>query len=176
MALEGWLRGLGLEQYEPAFRKNKIDGSVLPGLTNEDLKDLGVDLVGGRRRLLDAIAAPRATKAPPPEAAPDNSNGEGHRRVPPALGDVLRPRRLDRAIDPTRSGFTKSVSARSSSRDRRVIRGKHGRLGTARIGWSRVWSRRLSGLLHRQRGGRALPARLREALTRMTNCRTRSPP
>jgi hypothetical protein len=41
MDVGGWLRSLGLEQYEPAFRKNKIDGSVLPGLTNEDLKDLG---------------------------------------------------------------------------------------------------------------------------------------
>jgi class 3 adenylate cyclase len=70
MTLEGWLRSLGLEQYEPAFRKNKIDGSVLPGLTNEDLKDLGVDLVGDRRRLLDAIAALRAAKAAPPETAP----------------------------------------------------------------------------------------------------------
>src|ERR1700752_2837700 len=69
MTLEGWLRSLGLEQYEPAFRKNKIDGSVLTGLTNEDLKDLGVELVGDRRRLLDAIAALRAAKAPPPEAA-----------------------------------------------------------------------------------------------------------
>ena len=48
MDLEGWLRSLGLEQYEPAFRKNKIDGSVLPGLTNEDPKDLGVELVGDR--------------------------------------------------------------------------------------------------------------------------------
>src|ERR1700752_5496955 len=70
MTLEGWLRSLGLEQYEPAFRKNKIDGSVLPGLTNEDLKDLGVELVGDRRRLLDAITALRAAKAPPPEVAP----------------------------------------------------------------------------------------------------------
>ena len=70
MNLEGWLRSLGLEQYEPAFRKNKIDGSVLPGLTNEDLKDLGVELVGDRRRLLDAIAALRAAKVPSPEAAP----------------------------------------------------------------------------------------------------------
>src|SRR5947208_11388536 len=52
-----WLRGLGLEQYEPAFRANEIDERVLPSLTAEDLKDLGVTLVGHRRRLLDAIAA-----------------------------------------------------------------------------------------------------------------------
>jgi len=51
-----WLRGLGLEQYEPSFRENEIDERVLPSLTAEDLKDLGVSLVGHRRRLLDAIA------------------------------------------------------------------------------------------------------------------------
>src|SRR5216683_3164245 len=57
MDIAEWLRGLGLEQYEPAFRANEIDARVLPSLTAEDLKDLGVSLVGHRRRLLDAIAA-----------------------------------------------------------------------------------------------------------------------
>jgi class 3 adenylate cyclase len=52
-----WLRQLGLEQYAPAFRDNAIDSKVLPKLTAEDLKDLGVTMVGHRRRLLDAIAA-----------------------------------------------------------------------------------------------------------------------
>jgi hypothetical protein len=51
-----WLRDLGLEQYEATFRENKIAGDVLPKLTADDLKDLGVVLVGDRRRLLDAIA------------------------------------------------------------------------------------------------------------------------
>src|SRR5262249_52454997 len=50
------LRALGLEQYERAFRENEIDERVLPSLTAEDLKDLGVALVGHRRRLLDGIA------------------------------------------------------------------------------------------------------------------------
>jgi class 3 adenylate cyclase len=57
MDVVAWLRGLGLEQYEPAFRENAIDARVLPSLTAEDLKDLGITLVGHRRRLLDAIAA-----------------------------------------------------------------------------------------------------------------------
>jgi len=52
-----WLHGLGLQRYEQAFRDNEIDATVLPRLTAEDLKDLGVTLVGHRRRLLDAIAA-----------------------------------------------------------------------------------------------------------------------
>jgi len=37
-----WLKGLGLERYEPAFRENEIDWEALPKLTAEDLKDLGV--------------------------------------------------------------------------------------------------------------------------------------
>jgi class 3 adenylate cyclase/tetratricopeptide (TPR) repeat protein len=60
MDLGGWLRSLGLEQYEAAFRENAIDESVLPSLTAEDLKELGVDAVGHRRKLLNAIAALRA--------------------------------------------------------------------------------------------------------------------
>jgi class 3 adenylate cyclase/predicted ATPase len=57
MNMTEWLRTLGLERYEQAFRENKIEADVLPSLTVEDLKDLGVTLVGDRRRLLDAIAA-----------------------------------------------------------------------------------------------------------------------
>jgi class 3 adenylate cyclase/predicted ATPase len=57
MGVADWLRELGLEQYEPAFRENEIDERVLPSLTAEDLRDLGITLVGHRRRLLDAIAA-----------------------------------------------------------------------------------------------------------------------
>jgi len=71
MDIGGWLRSLGLERYETAFRENEITEKVLPNLTAEDLKDLGVAIVGHRRTLLDAIAALRAganEKAPPPEA------------------------------------------------------------------------------------------------------------
>ena len=56
MDLGGWLRSLGLEQYEAAFRENAIEETLLPSLTAEDLKDLGVVAVGHRRKLLDAIA------------------------------------------------------------------------------------------------------------------------
>src|SRR5437016_2093454 len=59
MDVGSWLRGLGLGKYEAAFRENEIDETVLPTLTAEDLKDLGVGIVGHRRKLLDAIAAVR---------------------------------------------------------------------------------------------------------------------
>jgi hypothetical protein len=52
-----WLRSLGLGKYEAVFRENEIDETVLPKLTAEDLKDLGVSIVGHRRKFLDAIAA-----------------------------------------------------------------------------------------------------------------------
>jgi class 3 adenylate cyclase/tetratricopeptide (TPR) repeat protein len=69
MDVAGWLRSLGLSQYEVNFRDNKIDADVLPELTADDLKDIGVSAVGDRRRLLAAIAAlfgetPSASAAP----------------------------------------------------------------------------------------------------------------
>jgi hypothetical protein len=65
-----WLRSLGLERYEAAFRENAIDRSVLPDLTDQDLEKLGV-LLGHRRKLLRAIAelsdaATTAVPTPPP--------------------------------------------------------------------------------------------------------------
>jgi class 3 adenylate cyclase/tetratricopeptide (TPR) repeat protein len=57
--IASWLRRHGLQRYEQAFRENNIDSYVLGKLTAEDLKDLGVVLVGDRRRLLDAIEALR---------------------------------------------------------------------------------------------------------------------
>ena len=70
MGLGDWLRSLGLEQYEAAFRENHVEETVLPNLTVEDLKDLGVGSIGHRRKLLEAIALLRDAadaKAPPPQ-------------------------------------------------------------------------------------------------------------
>jgi class 3 adenylate cyclase len=73
MDVAAWLQGLGLERYVPAFLENRIEADILPSLTVEDLKDLGVTLVGDRRRLLDAIAVLGAAVPPAatPVAAPD---------------------------------------------------------------------------------------------------------
>jgi SAM domain (Sterile alpha motif) len=43
-----WLRELGLERYEQAFRENEIAADILPKLTADDLKDIGVTIVGHR--------------------------------------------------------------------------------------------------------------------------------
>ena len=77
MDIAGWLRGLGLEQYEPVFRSNDIDGAVLPTLTAEDLKDLGIASVGHRRRLLEAITALREGGEPPAKV---QASAEAERR------------------------------------------------------------------------------------------------
>jgi class 3 adenylate cyclase len=69
MDLPAWLRSLGLEQYEQAFRDNAIDPDDLPRLTAEDLKELGVSLIGHRHKLLDAIAALRVANMPASEVA-----------------------------------------------------------------------------------------------------------
>jgi len=56
MDVGDWLRGLWLGQYEAVFRQSDIDGEVLPELTDQHLKDLGVSL-GRRLKILRAIRA-----------------------------------------------------------------------------------------------------------------------
>src|ERR1700751_3033695 len=55
MDVGGWLRSLGLGQYEALFRASEIDADILPELTDVDLKELSVPL-GHRKRLLRAIS------------------------------------------------------------------------------------------------------------------------
>ena len=75
MDVAEWLRSVGLERYEPAFRRNNVSADLLPSLTAEDLRELGVVPIGERRRLLDAIAALKAE--PAVQAA---VSGDGARR------------------------------------------------------------------------------------------------
>jgi class 3 adenylate cyclase/predicted ATPase len=85
------LRSLGLEQYEAAFRKNAIDDTVLLNLTAEDLKDLGVGLVGHRRKLLEAIAALRV------DAGKDTAE---RRQVTVMFSDLVGSTALAARMDP----------------------------------------------------------------------------
>jgi class 3 adenylate cyclase len=87
MDVGGWLRGLGLGQYEEKFRDNRIDADLLPRLTVDDLKDIGVSVVGDRRRLLDAIAALAVAKpqaevpdSPPKPTPPKSHEASAERR------------------------------------------------------------------------------------------------
>src|ERR1700760_3026239 len=107
MDVGGWLRRLGLEQYEAAFRENKVDDTVLPSLTAEDLKDLGVGFVGHRRKLLDAIAALRAEACEPAPLSDDNlatdkaaKDTAERRQVTVMFSDLVGSTALSARMDP----------------------------------------------------------------------------
>ena len=107
MDIGSWLRSLGLERYEAAFRENEIDDTVLPSLTAEDLKDLGVGIVGHRRKLLDAIAvlgAYASAKAPTAEAPsilPKPAQDAAERRqVTVMFADLVGSTALSARMDP----------------------------------------------------------------------------
>jgi class 3 adenylate cyclase/predicted ATPase len=68
MDVGGWLRSLGLGQYEALFRASEIDADILPELTELDLEKLGVPL-GHRKRLLRAISGLAAAETPAAPAA-----------------------------------------------------------------------------------------------------------
>jgi class 3 adenylate cyclase len=101
-----WLRSLGLEKYGAIFRENEIDETVLPNLTAEDLKELGVTALGHRRKLLDAIIALRegASVLGPPKAAPFASNAledrAERRQVTVVFSDLVGSTALSARMDP----------------------------------------------------------------------------
>jgi class 3 adenylate cyclase/predicted ATPase len=108
MDLAVWLRSLGLEQYEAAFRENAITEKVLPRLTAEDLKDLGVTIVGHRRVLLDAIADLRSDRndSEAPSAAfetrtaPLKDTAAERRQVTVMFSDLVGSTALSARMDP----------------------------------------------------------------------------
>jgi class 3 adenylate cyclase/predicted ATPase len=109
MDIGGWLRSLGLGKYEAAFRENEIDETVLPSLTEEHLKQLGVTALGHRVKLLDAIAALRtdASAQGPlgdPKAAPGVSptpeDRAERRQVTVMFSDLVGSTALSARMDP----------------------------------------------------------------------------
>ena len=105
-----WLRSLGLEQYEAAFRENEISERILPSLTQEDLKEIGVGPVGHRRTLLEAIAALRANtggNAPSADVAATSSvpnvspeDRAERRQVTVMFSDLVGSMALSARMDP----------------------------------------------------------------------------
>jgi class 3 adenylate cyclase/predicted ATPase len=110
--IAGWLRELGLERYEEAFRENEIDGEILPKLTADDLKDIGVTTVGHRRKLLEAIAAltepaaaARTESSIPDGAAPRARAAQAERRQLTVLVvDLVGSTELAARLDPEDMG------------------------------------------------------------------------
>src|SRR6201997_4064246 len=101
MDLRRWLRALGLERYEAAFRENAIDYAVLLNLTVEDLKDLGVSLVGHRRKLLDAIAKLRTAPSDVLSTTDESLSDSAERRqVTVMFSDLVGSTALSARMDP----------------------------------------------------------------------------
>jgi class 3 adenylate cyclase/predicted ATPase len=108
MDLGSWLQSLGLERYEAAFRENEITEKVLPNLTAEDLKDMGVSIVGHRRALLDAIAVLHLVKEPgsapskrtAESAVPTKDTAAERRQVTVMFSDLVGSTALSARMDP----------------------------------------------------------------------------
>jgi class 3 adenylate cyclase/tetratricopeptide (TPR) repeat protein len=102
MDIAQWLQRLGLEQYAPAFAANDIDVSLLAQLSDADLKELGVQSLGHRKRIL-AAAAQLVTDAAPeqPQAdAPTHAPADERRQVTILFADLCGYTALSRSLDP----------------------------------------------------------------------------
>jgi class 3 adenylate cyclase/predicted ATPase len=100
-----WLEKLGLGQYAQRFAENDISFAVLPDLTDQDLKEIGLSL-GHRRQLLRAIAEltgreKDAPKAVVPTAASAASQDTAERRqVTVMFSDLVGSTALSARMDP----------------------------------------------------------------------------
>ena len=95
MEIGGWLRSLGLEQYEAVFRANAVDADLLRDLTDQDLRKLGV-LLGHRNQLLRGIAALNGALLATAAAgtSPEHQEGEAYSVSPsPPPSDMCSKRR-----------------------------------------------------------------------------------
>jgi hypothetical protein len=86
-----WLEKLGMPEYGECFAENKIDLAVLPHLTDQDLKDIGVPL-GHRRKMLAAISEVAADTASEPkvfEPEPKPQETAERRQVTVLFSDLV---------------------------------------------------------------------------------------
>ena len=97
MDIGQWLRGLGLQTYEQAFRDNGVDLEVLPLLTAGDLKEIGVSAVGHRRKILDAVGELTARPDTVDQKAPDRAE---RRQLTVMFCDLVGSTALSASLDP----------------------------------------------------------------------------
>src|SRR4029077_15290605 len=97
-----WLEKLGLVQYAQRFAENDINFGILPHLTDQDLKELGITSVGHRRQLLLAIAelkgAPKPNASVAAPVAPRDS--AERRQVTVMFSDLVGSTALSARMDP----------------------------------------------------------------------------
>ncbi len=102
MDVGGWLRSLGLGQYEALFRASEIDADILPDLTEIDLEKLGLPL-GHRKRLLRAIsglAAPETLAAPSASTGSKPHDAAERRQLTVMFCDLVGSTALSMRFDP----------------------------------------------------------------------------
>jgi SAM domain (Sterile alpha motif) len=101
--LAQWLEKLGMSEYAQRFVENGIDFSVLPHLTDQDLKDIGV-LLGHRRKMLAALTATHGTAAaalaPTPATEPKPQDTAERRQVTVMFTDLVGSTALSARMDP----------------------------------------------------------------------------
>jgi class 3 adenylate cyclase/predicted ATPase len=99
--IDGWLRGIGLEQYAQTFRDNAIDADVLCDLTDEHLRELGLPL-GARLKLLRAVAALSTRQTPvSPDITPPAPRTDAERRqVTVMFCDLVGSTAMSARMDP----------------------------------------------------------------------------
>ncbi|APG93194.1 ATP-binding protein [Sinorhizobium americanum] len=99
MDVVSWLRSLELEQYIGSFQENAIDGEVLRGLTDQDLRDLGVSALGHRKKLLDAIGKLAASHDERWSGASTHRLDSERRQVTILFADMVGFTALSRELD-----------------------------------------------------------------------------
>src|SRR6476619_8601757 len=94
-----WLAKLGLAEYASCFAENRIDFSVLPDLTDQHLKDLGLPL-GDRLKMLRAIRelSGRVSSPTQPEQKPQDT--AERRQVTVMFSDLVGSTALSARMDP----------------------------------------------------------------------------
>ncbi|TKC88781.1 tetratricopeptide repeat protein [Trinickia terrae] len=100
MNIEQWLGGLGLEQYARTFAENDVDEAMLPKLSDADLKELGVQSLGHRKRILAAIAEHAAAAPAPTLASAADAPQDERRQVTILFADLCGFTALSHTLDP----------------------------------------------------------------------------
>ena len=126
-----WLKALGMSEYAERFAANRIDISVLPDLTDQDLEKLGV-LLGDRRKMLRAIAKLETVEnsgavvavAAAASGAPRPTDSAERRQVTVMFSDLVgstalsrawTPRTCAKSFQPTRNAYARPWGASAAS-------------------------------------------------------------
>src|SRR6185312_451806 len=94
-----WLSSHGLSEYADRFAANRIDLSILPDLSDEDLRELGV-LLGDRRRLMRLIAELAPKPLFPAAPGPQRLKGAERRQLTVMFADLVGSTALSTGMDP----------------------------------------------------------------------------